>query len=88
VAGADAVAMAQRISRKYGLMVGVSSGANVLATIAVLKRLGPESNVVTVLPDRSERYFSTDLYADKREEIVRTCQKNCENAFCEFRSQV
>jgi cysteine synthase len=88
VAGPDAVAMAKRISRKYGLMVGVSSGANVLAAIAVLKRLGPESNVVTVLPDRSERYFSTDLYSSKREEIVRTCRKGCENVFCEFRSEV
>jgi hypothetical protein len=59
-----------------------------LASIGTVKRLGPEANVVTVLPDRSERYFSTDLYAGKREEIVRTCRKNCENAFCEFRSQV
>lgn len=88
VPGADAVSMAQTISRKYGLMVGVSSGANVLATIAILKKLGPEANVVTVLPDRSERYFSTDLYASKRQEIVRTCTKSCENAFCEFRSEV
>jgi cysteine synthase A len=88
VPGANAVTMAQAISRKYGLMVGVSSGANVLASIAVLKKLGPTANVVTVLPDRSERYFSTDLYAGKRQEIVRTCRKNCENAFCEFRSEV
>lgn len=87
VSGASAVTMAQAISRKYGLMVGVSAGANVLASIAVLRKLGPNSNVVTVLPDRSERYFSTDLYVTKREEIVRTCRKNCENAFCEFRSQ-
>jgi len=53
-----------------------------------VKRLGAEANVVTVLPDRSERYFSTDLYAGKREEIVRTCRKGCANAFCEFRSEV
>jgi cysteine synthase A len=88
VPGAEAVKMARHISAKYGMMVGVSSGANVLAAIGAVKRLGAEANVVTVLPDRSERYFSTDLYAGKREEIVRTCQKNCENAFCEFRSQV
>jgi cysteine synthase len=88
VSGSSAVTMAQAVSRKYGLMVGVSAGANVLASIAVLRKLGPNSNVVTVLPDRSERYFSTDLYATKREEIVRTCRKNCENAFCEFRSEV
>jgi len=88
VPGAKAVAMAQAISHKYGLMVGVSSGANVLSSIAVLKKLGPDAHVVTVLPDRSERYFSTDLYTSKREDVVRTCKKNCENAFCEFRSEV
>jgi cysteine synthase A len=86
VPGAEAVTMARHISSQYGMMVGVSSGANVLAAIGAVKRLGPEANVVTVLPDRSERYFSTDLYAGKREEIVRTCQENCENAFCEFRT--
>jgi cysteine synthase A len=86
VSGAEAVTMARHISSRYGMMVGVSSGANVLAAIGALKKLGPEANVVTVLPDRSERYFSTDLYSSKREEIVRTCQKNCENAFCEFRT--
>jgi cysteine synthase A len=88
VPGSEAVAMAQLIGRKYGLMVGVSSGANVLATIAVLKKLGPQAHVVTVLPDRSERYFSTDLYASRREEIVRTCRAGCENTFCEFRTQI
>ncbi|MBM3315818.1 cysteine synthase A [candidate division WOR-3 bacterium] len=87
VPGAEAVAMAQEVARQYGIMVGVSSGANVLATINVLRRLGPDARVVTVLPDRSERYFSTELYAAKKAEVVRTCRKNCENAFCEFRSQ-
>jgi cysteine synthase A len=84
---ADAVAMARQISRTYGMMVGVSSGANVLAAINVLKRLGPDKVVATVLPDRSERYFSTDLYTDKRAEVVRTCRDNCEDPFCEFRPQ-
>jgi cysteine synthase A len=84
---AEAVDMARQISRTYGMMVGVSSGANVLAAINVLKRLGPDKVVATVLPDRSERYFSTDLYAGKREEVVRTCLKNCEDPFCEFRPQ-
>jgi cysteine synthase A len=85
VPGAEAVRMARHVGARYGMMVGVSSGANVLAAIAALRKLGPEANVVTVLPDRSERYFSTDLYQSKREEIVRTCHKGCENAFCEFR---
>ena len=83
----DAVAMAKLLGRKYGMMVGVSSGANVLATISTLKRIGRDKTVVTVLPDRSERYFSTELYGGEPDEtIIRNCRQGCENPFCEFRS--
>jgi cysteine synthase len=88
VPGAAAVGLAREINRRYGMMVGVSSGANILAVINVQKRLGADANVVTVLPDRSERYFSTELYTVAREQAVRTCRKGCENAFCEFRSEI
>jgi cysteine synthase A len=79
---ADAVLMARQVSRAYGVMVGVSSGANVLAAIGVLKRLGRDKTVVTVLPDRSERYFSTDLYTKLPQGAVRTCGSQCEDPFC------
>ena len=79
--------MARQIARRCGTMVGVSSGANVLATINVLRKLGQDRNVVTVLPDRSEGYFSTELYSRDIAEAVRNCHKGCGNAFCEFRSQ-
>jgi len=83
---ADAVEMARQISRTYGIMVGVSSGANVLAAINVLKRLGTDKVVATVLPDRSERYFSTDLYGSQRAGAVRRCTENCEDPFCDLRT--
>ncbi len=76
----DAVEMAKSLSHQHGLMVGVSSGANILASLQVLKDIGLEKNVVTVLPDRTERYFSTDLY-QSGEEQVRQCSKNCECPF-------
>lgn len=79
---ADAVLMARKITQSYGTMVGVSSGANVLATIGVLKRIGADKTVVTVLPDRSERYFSTDLYNDLPRGTVRNCRTGCEDPFC------
>lgn len=79
----DAIAITRQISAKFGMMVGVSSGANILATINVLKKIGKEKIVVTVLPDRSERYFSTDLYQGKIDEIVRNCRQGCENPFCQ-----
>ena len=51
----DAIAMSRELARKYGILVGISSGANVLAARKITKRC---KNVVTVLPDRGERYFS------------------------------
>jgi len=55
---ADAVAAAERLAREEGLLVGISSGANVLAAKQVARDLGPGKTVVTVLPDRGERYLS------------------------------
>lgn len=79
----DAVEMARRLSRELGLIVGVSSGANVLASIQVLNEIGQDKKVVTVLPDRAERYFSTDLYGPS-ERQVRQCSKHCECPFQAF----
>jgi cysteine synthase A len=55
---ADAIAAAENLAREEGLLVGISSGANVLAATQVARELGPGNTVVTVLPDRGERYLS------------------------------
>jgi len=52
----DAFAMARRLTREEGLLVGPSSGANVFAAIEVARRLGRGKRVVTILPDTGERY--------------------------------
>ncbi|MBW1807607.1 MAG: cysteine synthase A [Deltaproteobacteria bacterium] len=57
----DAVETARGLARKVGLLVGTSSGANVWAASRVSHKPGGERRVVTVLPDRAERYFSTAL---------------------------
>jgi len=57
----DAIAMTRRLALVEGALVGTSSGANVWAALQLQKRLGKDCNVVTVLPDRIERYFSTAL---------------------------
>jgi len=54
----DAIDAAQQIGVEEGLLVGISSGANVLAAKQVAAQLGPGHNVVTVLCDRGERYLS------------------------------
>lgn len=45
-----------------GFPVGPSSGLNFAAAMEVLKLLGPEASVVTVFPDRMERYFSHKVF--------------------------
>ncbi|MXV78513.1 cysteine synthase A, partial [Candidatus Poribacteria bacterium] len=46
------------ISRIEGLLVGMSSGANVFAALQIAKEFGRGKTIVTILPDTGERYFS------------------------------
>ncbi len=55
----DAIETTRQLGRDYGLLVGISSGANVWAARELAKRI--QGNIATVLPDRAERYFSTSL---------------------------
>jgi len=48
------------LARVEGLLVGISSGAAVHVALAVARELGAGKNVVTLLPDTGERYFSLD----------------------------
>lgn len=57
----DAVNTARDLARVQGILVGTSSGANVWASIKAAQKYGLEKRIVTVLPDRVERYFSTSL---------------------------
>ena len=59
VTDAEASRMTLRLAQEEGLLVGLSSGANVEAALRVAQGLGPGKAVVTILPDRGERY--TDL---------------------------
>jgi cysteine synthase A len=55
----DAIETTRELGRDFGLLVGISSGANVWAARQMARKI--EGNVATVLPDRAERYFSTSL---------------------------
>jgi len=61
VPDAEAMEVARRLIRA-GFPVGPSSGLNYRAAMMVAGRLGPDARIVTVFPDRMERYFSTELF--------------------------
>ncbi|NBD34981.1 MAG: cysteine synthase A [Chloroflexi bacterium] len=62
VASEAAKAMARQLARREGLLVGISSGAAVVAALSVAQTLGAGRHVVALLPDTGERYLSTDLF--------------------------
>jgi cysteine synthase A len=53
---------AKLLAKKEGLLVGISSGANVFAAQKVAAELGPDKQVVTILCDTGERYISIEKY--------------------------
>lgn len=65
VTNEDAIATARQVGREEGILVGISSGAAVWASLQVARR--PENagkRIVTIIPSNGERYLSTVLYAD------------------------
>ena len=54
----EAKERALRLAKENGLFVGVSAGANVLASERWIEQNNPDGVVVTILCDRGERYFS------------------------------
>jgi cysteine synthase A len=65
VANDDAFALARRVAKEEGILVGISSGAAVWAALQVASR--PENagkRIVVIIPSFGERYLSTALFAD------------------------
>ena len=52
----------RRLAREEGLLVGISSGAAVAASLRVAAELGAGRTVVTLLGDTGERYFSMEAW--------------------------
>lgn len=61
----DAILLAQKLAGELGLGVGISSGANFLGALQVQNDLGRDGVVVTIFPDDSKKYLSTDLLEEE-----------------------
>lgn len=59
----EALVTARRLAAEEGLLVGISTGANVAAAIREASALPAGSTVVTIAPSTGERYLSTPLFA-------------------------
>ena len=59
----EAFAMAKRVAREDGLLIGISAGANLHASYLIAQREeNKDKNIVTILCDTAERYLSTELF--------------------------
>jgi cysteine synthase A len=62
VSDEQAMEFTRRLAQEEGLLLGISSGANVCAAVEVARRLGPGKVVVTMFCDTGQRYLSTPVF--------------------------
>jgi cysteine synthase A len=62
VSTGEANEMARRLAREEGIFAGSSTGANVIASLRVAKKLGAGKNIVAVAVDSGTKYVSTEVY--------------------------
>ena len=66
----DSVAIARRLAREEGILAGISSGANLWATMQVAGRPANAGKlIVTIICDTGERYLSSPLYAEQEANV-------------------
>ena len=64
ITGEESIATAQALAAQEGIFTGISGGASMAGALKVAAKAPKGSVILTMLPDTSERYMSTPLYAD------------------------
>jgi cysteine synthase B len=67
IATEDAYAMARRLARENGMLLGISAAAGVFGSLKVSERLGGDEDavVVTILCDSGDKYLSERFWTEK-----------------------
>jgi cysteine synthase A len=68
--GKDALRCARELARQEGIFVGLSAGATFSGALQVAAAAPPGANILCMLPDTGERYFSTPLFDDVAVEMT------------------
>jgi cysteine synthase A len=85
VAGDRAMRLSRELGGREGIFVGTSSGATLAAALQVAERSPAGTNIVCMLPDTGERYLSTPLFEDIREEMTpEELALSCSTPSCRF----
>ena len=58
----EAIGMAHQLAEREGIFCGMSSGANVFASLQIAREVGPGKRIVTVLSDSRDRYLEVEKY--------------------------
>jgi len=67
--GQHALEMTQQLAQREGIFCGTSGGATFSGAMKVAETAAPNSTILCMLPDTGERYLSTPLFEDIREEM-------------------
>ena len=67
VSSDEAIEMTRRLIKEEGIFCGISSGCNVAAAIKIAKKHPELKNIVTMINDSANRYFSTEVFGVKKE---------------------
>ena len=62
ISNEEAYEMAREYAKKEGILVGISSGAVICASVKVAKELRSDKKILVIAPDGGEKYFSVGLY--------------------------